>query len=233
MGAAWYLRGARSRRQDRRSELSVFNLAITGATIVIPRGRRRCSVHIEGESIAAIDDARRTVDANGLHLLQASSTATCIFKTLATPHDFKSGRARLADPDWPLRGPLARWCDLLKSIYVHHARRAGHDPARLLALLRELAAVNAQGLVHCEDESITSENERALREAGRSDPAVSAEWRTREAELTALSTLGLLARITGVRAIAAHPQPSHRGGPLATRGRSDVLGDLSAVPVSP
>lgn len=80
----------------------------------------------------------------------------------------------------------------------------GHDPARLLALFRELAAIDALCLVHCEDESITGENERALREAGRMDPAVIAEWRTREAELTALNTLGLLARITGVRAIAAH-----------------------------
>ena len=80
----------------------------------------------------------------------------------------------------------------------------GHDAARLLALFRELAAINALCLVHCEDESLTSENERVLREAGRLDPAVIAEWRSREAELTALNTLGLLARITGVRAIAAH-----------------------------
>ena len=80
----------------------------------------------------------------------------------------------------------------------------GHDAAHLLELFRELAAVDALCLVHCEDESITSENERALRAAGRNDPSIISEWRSREAELTALSTMGLLARVTGVRAIAAH-----------------------------
>ena|SRR5579864_462321 len=80
----------------------------------------------------------------------------------------------------------------------------GHDAAHLLHLFRELSSVNALCLVHCEDESITSENERALRAAGRTDSAIISEWRSREAELTALNTMGLLARITGVRAIAAH-----------------------------
>ena len=80
----------------------------------------------------------------------------------------------------------------------------GHDAAHLLGLFRELADLDALCLVHCEDETITAENERALRAAGRLDPAVIAEWRSREAELTALNTVGLLARLTGVRAIAAH-----------------------------
>src|ERR1051326_1942303 len=43
-----------------------------------------------------------------------------------------------------------------------------------------------------------------LRAAGRQDAAVIAEWRSREAELTALNVMTLLARLTGVRAIAAH-----------------------------
>jgi dihydroorotase-like cyclic amidohydrolase len=84
----------------------------------------------------------------------------------------------------------------------------GHDAADLLSLFRELTDLDALCLVHCEDESITAENERALRAAGRLDTAVIAEWRSREAELTALNTVGLLARLTGVRAIAApvsHP----------------------------
>jgi dihydroorotase (multifunctional complex type) len=80
----------------------------------------------------------------------------------------------------------------------------GHTPSQLLSLFRELADLNALCLVHCEDESITAENERALRAAGREDPALIAEWRSREAELTALNTMALLVRLTGVRAIAAH-----------------------------
>jgi dihydroorotase len=80
----------------------------------------------------------------------------------------------------------------------------GFDAADMLGLFRELATINALCLVHCEDETITAENERALHAAGRTDPAVISEWRSREAELTALNAVGLLARLTGVRAIAAH-----------------------------
>jgi allantoinase len=80
----------------------------------------------------------------------------------------------------------------------------GFDAAMLLALFREVAAFDGLCLVHCEDEAITGQAERALRQAGRADPAVLVEWRSREAELTALGTFGLLARLTGVRAIAAH-----------------------------
>jgi dihydroorotase-like cyclic amidohydrolase len=51
----------------------MFDLVISGATIVSPRGRRRANVYVEGESIAAISDehhaARQTVDATGLHIL--------------------------------------------------------------------------------------------------------------------------------------------------------------------
>jgi dihydroorotase-like cyclic amidohydrolase len=80
----------------------------------------------------------------------------------------------------------------------------GHDPAQLLALFQELAELDALCLVHCEDEAITAENERALRASSRTDPAVIFEWRSREAELTALNTMSLMARLSGVRAIAAH-----------------------------
>ena len=80
----------------------------------------------------------------------------------------------------------------------------GWDAGHLLPLFREIATFDGLCLVHCEDETITAENERALRAAGRDDPAVLSEWRSREAELVASSTMGLLARLTGVRAIAAH-----------------------------
>jgi dihydroorotase (multifunctional complex type) len=80
----------------------------------------------------------------------------------------------------------------------------GFDAAHLLQLFREVAEYDGLCLVHCEDETITAENERALRAAGRDDPAVIVEWRSREAELTAANTMALVARLTGVRAIAAH-----------------------------
>jgi dihydroorotase-like cyclic amidohydrolase len=80
----------------------------------------------------------------------------------------------------------------------------GFDAAHLLQLFREVAEYDGLCLVHCEDETITAENERALRAAGREDPAVIVEWRSREAELTAANTMALVARLTGVRAIAAH-----------------------------
>ena len=80
----------------------------------------------------------------------------------------------------------------------------GFAPAELLATFRAIAAVDGLCLVHCEDESITASNEAALHAANRQDPAVVIEWRTREAEEVASNTMALLARLTGVRAIAAH-----------------------------
>jgi len=80
----------------------------------------------------------------------------------------------------------------------------GFDHAMLLGLFRELARVGALCLAHCEDEAITAANERALRAGGRTDPLVVRDWRTREAELVAAGSVGLLARITGARVIVAH-----------------------------
>lgn len=80
----------------------------------------------------------------------------------------------------------------------------GLDAARLLAALEDLARAGATALIHCEDESITEQAERALREAGRRDGAVLFEWRSREAELVAAQTAALLTGITGARATIAH-----------------------------
>lgn len=80
----------------------------------------------------------------------------------------------------------------------------GLDAALLADTFERLAGVGATCLVHCEDESITAAAERLLRAAGRDDPAVIVEWRSREAELVAVSVVALLARLTGVRATVAH-----------------------------
>ncbi|MGH2957712.1 MAG: dihydroorotase [Solirubrobacterales bacterium] len=78
-------------------------------------------------------------------------------------------------------------------------------PADLLIDLGEsLGKLGAPCLVHCEDDLITSRNERRLREAMRTDGGVIPEWRSREAELVATGTVALVGRITGAPFIVAH-----------------------------
>ncbi len=79
-----------------------------------------------------------------------------------------------------------------------------HNAAHLQQLFSLAASCGAVCLVHCEDDSITGEAERSLRQAYRSDGAVIFEWRNREAELVAASTASLLARKTGARVVIAH-----------------------------
>jgi dihydroorotase (multifunctional complex type) len=80
----------------------------------------------------------------------------------------------------------------------------GLPPGELLALLEEVAAVGAVCLVHCEEESLTAAAERRLREAGRGDGGVVPAWRAREAELVAVVSTALLARLAGARVVIAH-----------------------------
>lgn len=80
----------------------------------------------------------------------------------------------------------------------------GFDAGHLQRLFQAVAACDGLCLVHAEEETMTAASERALREAGRTDPGLLVEWRSRDAELVALNTVALLARLTGVRAIAAH-----------------------------
>jgi dihydroorotase (multifunctional complex type) len=83
----------------------------------------------------------------------------------------------------------------------------GFDAARLHALFERAAGCGAPVLVHAEDESLTADAARRLRD--RDDGAVIPAWRSRAAEQVALSTVAVLARDTGARAIAAHV--SHAG----------------------
>ena len=80
----------------------------------------------------------------------------------------------------------------------------GHDAARLARHLEASARAGAVTLLHCEDESLTAEAERVLRAAGRADPGLLPEWRSREAELVAVGVAALLVRLTGARATVAH-----------------------------
>jgi dihydroorotase-like cyclic amidohydrolase len=92
----------------------------------------------------------------------------------------------------------------------------GFSTSALRALFQRAAAARATCLLHCEDEDLTSESERELRASQRVDGGVVPLWRNREAELTALSTVALLANIYGARAIAAHV--SHDGALTAAAG---------------
>lgn len=82
-------------------------------------------------------------------------------------------------------------------------------PDDLLRLFRSLSDVGARALVHCEDEFITEDNEERLRAALRDDYGIIPEWRSTEAELVAVNTVALLARLTGANITVAHAsQPS-------------------------
>lgn len=80
----------------------------------------------------------------------------------------------------------------------------GFSSPELLQLMREVAAFDGVCLAHCEDESITADAERQLRKSGRTDFGIIPLWRSREAELVAVNTVTLLARLTGVRLVIAH-----------------------------
>ncbi|MDH3261310.1 MAG: dihydroorotase family protein [Acidimicrobiia bacterium] len=80
----------------------------------------------------------------------------------------------------------------------------GLDSSHLLDTLRAVAGFGGICLVHCEDELITSEAERTLKEAGRVDPTVIIEWRSREAEQAAIALVATLVRLTKARATIAH-----------------------------
>jgi len=77
-------------------------------------------------------------------------------------------------------------------------------PDTMLDVFQELADLDAACLIHCEDDLMTAHNERRLKSEGRIDPGVIPEWRSREAELVAVGSTALLARVTGVRAAVAH-----------------------------
>jgi dihydroorotase (multifunctional complex type) len=250
-------------------------LAVLGATLVTPRGRRRAHLYVDEGRIAAIDSdtraAAETVDAGGLYLLPGCVDGHVHFQDPGdtSREDFITGSSAAAVGGTTTviehtHSDPVRSVEFLRDKVEHVSHRSlidfglaahawpsqvgqhralweagvtffkvftctthgvpGFDAARLLALFREVAAFDGLCLVHCEDETITAEAERALRAAGREDPAVIPEWRSREAEEVALGTMSLIARLTGVRAIAAHV--SH---PAAL----DLLGQAVAVETCP
>jgi allantoinase len=77
-------------------------------------------------------------------------------------------------------------------------------PGNLRELFRTLATFDGVTLIHAEDDSILRMNEHLLRNSGRKDPRIVAEWRSEDAELVAISTAVRLAGQSGARAIFAH-----------------------------
>ena len=75
---------------------------------------------------------------------------------------------------------------------------------RLLELAESLGELGAVCLVHCEDDLMTAANERRLREAMRTDGGIVPEWRSREAELVAVGTVAVIARMRDARLVIAH-----------------------------
>lgn len=80
----------------------------------------------------------------------------------------------------------------------------GLSAADLGGLFRLMAAANGICLVHAEDEALTADAERRLREAGRADFGIIPEWRNREAEQVAVATVCTLARSAAARVVIAH-----------------------------
>jgi dihydroorotase (multifunctional complex type) len=80
----------------------------------------------------------------------------------------------------------------------------GFDTAQLFNLFQIVSGFDGLALVHCEDERLTSAAHERLMAAGRSDGAIVSEWRSREAEMVAVTTVSLLARLSRARVVIAH-----------------------------
>lgn len=80
----------------------------------------------------------------------------------------------------------------------------GMDNAGILNAFRKISSFGGLVLCHSEDHSILAGNEKDLKKNGYDQNDILFHWRSREAELVSVNTVGLLAKLTGVRAIIAH-----------------------------
>ena len=74
----------------------------------------------------------------------------------------------------------------------------------LARALETIASCDGIALVHAENEAMTDEAERHLRDQGRDDAGLLLEWRSREAELAAVGEVCRIVSDTGVNASIAH-----------------------------
>ena len=133
--------------------------------------------------------------------------------TLTEKTRYLEGRANvdygLAAHAWPSEEPevAALWqagVSFFKVFTCTTHGVPGHTAADLRRHFRASAAVGANSLVHCEDESLTADAERLLRKEGRLDGGLLPEWRNRDAEVVAAAVTSLLARRSGARITVAH-----------------------------
>jgi dihydroorotase (multifunctional complex type) len=80
----------------------------------------------------------------------------------------------------------------------------GFHDVELTHLLSRIAAISGVCLLHCEDETLTAEAELSLRQQQRDDPGIIPEWRSPEAERSAVTAVVNAAGATGARAVIAH-----------------------------
>lgn len=80
----------------------------------------------------------------------------------------------------------------------------GLDPARMAEALAAVTGAGNRCLIHNEDEELTFDAEHRLRAAGRLDPGLLGEWRSREAELVAVAATAAAVLETGAAATFAH-----------------------------
>lgn len=100
----------------------------------------------------------------------------------------------------------------------------------LFDVLDLIADFDGACLIHCEDDLMTARAEQQLRDAGRTDPAVITEWRSREAELVAIGMVALACRLTGARATIAHVSNALA---LETLNRERALGSPAVAETCP
>jgi dihydroorotase (multifunctional complex type) len=154
-------------------------------------------------------------------------------RPVRTRQDFEEKAAHLADRSrvdfalaahaWPdeVDQALDAWAAgaaFLKVFTCTTHRVPAHGPEQLRQLFTAGAADRAVFLAHCEDETLTSMAESRLRATGRDDGGVIAEWRNLEAEVTAVSMVGQLAREAGARVVIAHASSL---AAIAAAGRVD------------
>jgi dihydroorotase-like cyclic amidohydrolase len=90
----------------------------------------------------------------------------------------------------------------------------------LYELFTQLAKIDGMCLLHCEQDALLKWNERKLKQLGRQDPMVIAEWRSPLAEVLAVRNVAYLAEVTGCKVVIAHvSQPEVLREIAAARGR--------------
>ncbi|AGA68045.1 dihydroorotase, multifunctional complex type [Desulfitobacterium dichloroeliminans LMG P-21439] len=80
----------------------------------------------------------------------------------------------------------------------------GQDNASIYGAFSKVASFGGSVLVHCEDEALTAENEKILKENNREDGHVIQEWRSKDAEAVSVANVCFIAKETGARVTIAH-----------------------------